>query len=78
MQLAHYLYDLQRAGIAAKGLLMFPTERKRVEVELTDELEAELDLTYAAIRRLVGAAAPPPAKNCKYCKKCAYAEYCWS
>ena len=77
-QLAHYLYDLQKAGIAAKGLLMFPTEKKRVEVELTDELKAELDAVYAAIHRLAEADVPPPAKEGKYCRKCAYAEYCWS
>ena len=78
MQLAHYLYDLQKAGIPAKGLLMFPTEKKRVEVELTDDLRAELDAVYAAIRNLTEEVAPPPAETCRYCKKCAYAEYCWS
>ena len=78
MQLAHYLYDLQKAGIDAKGLLMFPEERKRTEVELTDGLKAELDSIYAAIRALTENATPPRAEMCKYCGKCAYSEYCWS
>lgn len=78
MQLAHYLYDLRKAGISAKGLLMFPAEKKRVEVELTDDLMTELDVVYASIRKLTETSTPPPAETCKYCRKCAYAEYCWS
>ena len=78
MQLAHYLYDLRKAGIEAKGLLMFPTEKKREEVRLTPEIMAELDDIYAKIEELTERSAPPPAKMGKYCKKCAYAEHCWS
>lgn len=77
LQLAHYLYELQKAGIEARGVLMFPTEKKRVEVELTDEAIAELDSIYAEIEALVRRASPPAAEFCKYCGKCAYAEYCW-
>ena len=77
LQLAHYLYDLRKAGIEAQGVLMFPTEKKRVEVVLTDELMAELDAAYDAIGTLVRRDAPPAAESCKYCGKCAYAEYCW-
>ncbi|RRD63468.1 CRISPR-associated protein Cas4 [Fretibacterium sp. OH1220_COT-178] len=77
LQLAHYLYDLQKAGIEARGVLMFPTEKKRVEVELTDALKAELDCVYAEIESLAQRNVPPPAEHCKYCGKCAYAEYCW-
>jgi len=77
LQLAHYLYDIRKAGIEARGILMFPTEKKRVEVVLTDELAAELDSIYAGIEELVRKDAPPAAESCKYCRKCAYAEYCW-
>lgn len=77
LQLAHYLYDLRKAGIEARGILMFPTEKKRVEVVLTDELASELDSVYAGIEELVRKDAPPAAESCKYCRKCAYAEYCW-
>ena len=77
LQLAHYLYDLRKAGIEARGVLMFPTEKKRVEVVLTDELASELDSVYAGIEELVRKDAPPAAESCKYCRKCAYAEYCW-
>ncbi|MBQ7263699.1 MAG: Dna2/Cas4 domain-containing protein, partial [Synergistaceae bacterium] len=30
------------------------------------------------IEELTERSAPPPAKMGKYCKKCAYAEHCWS
>ena len=77
LQLAHYLYDLKKEGIEAKGLLLFPTEKKRIEVELTVELMKELDSIYAEIEKLTNTALPPPLEHCKYCSKCAYGEYCW-
>ena len=57
---------------------MFPTEKKRVEVQLTEELMAELDGVYAKIAELTARELPPSAEMGKYCKKCAYADYCWS
>ncbi|NLL37349.1 MAG: CRISPR-associated protein Cas4 [Fretibacterium sp.] len=77
LQLAHYLYELKKAGFLAKGLLLFPTEKKRVPVELTEELQAELDSLYAEIYALTEQAEVPLAERCKYCGKCAYGEYCW-
>lgn len=46
MQLAYYLYRLKETGIQAKGILSFPRERKRTPVELTPELEKELEKIY--------------------------------
>jgi CRISPR-associated exonuclease Cas4 len=78
LQLAHYLYALKKEGIEAKGELHFPTEKKRIDVILTDDLMSELDSIYSAIEMLASQEAPPPAVWSKYCPKCAYAEYCWS
>jgi CRISPR-associated exonuclease Cas4 len=78
LQLAHYLYALKKEGIEAKGVLHFPTEKKRVDVILTDNLISELESIYAAILALTSNDTPPPAVWSKYCPKCAYAEYCWS
>ena len=78
MQLAHYLYDMQKDGVEARGLLMFPTEKKREEVELTQELKDQLDAIYEGIREVTRQDAPPPAAMCRYCRKCAWSEYCWA
>ena len=78
LQLAHYLYELYKAGIEADGVLAFPKEKKRLLVELTDDLRNTLDNIYAEIKALTERPAPPSAKKCTYCNKCSYAEYCWS
>jgi CRISPR-associated exonuclease Cas4 len=78
LQLTHYLYALRKEGIEAKGVLHFPTEKKRVDVILTDDLISELESIYSAIVTLTSKRAPPLAAWSKYCSKCAYAEYCWS
>lgn len=78
MQLAYYLYRLKENGIFARGLLSFPEERKRVPVELTPELERELEKVFAEIEQIVFRNLPPPAAKTGYCKNCGYREFCWS
>jgi CRISPR-associated exonuclease Cas4 len=78
LQLAHYLYALKKEGIEAKGVLHFPTEKKRTDVVLTDDLMSELESIYSAIMMLTSQETPPPTTWSKYCSNCAYAEYCWS
>jgi CRISPR-associated exonuclease Cas4 len=78
LQLAHYLYALRKEGVEAKGALHFPTEKKRTDVILTDDLISELESIYSDIVKLTSQESPPPAEWSKYCSKCAYAEYCWS
>ena len=46
LQLAHYLYQLEKEGITAKGVLLYPKEKKRTEVFLSDELRNELERVY--------------------------------
>jgi len=78
MQLAFYLSELQQRGIKAKGELRFPKEKRKEEVKLDEQTEHELDMVRREILRILYLTQPPlPAKN-KYCKKCAYAEFCWS
>jgi CRISPR-associated exonuclease Cas4 len=78
LQLAHYLYELRKEGIEAKGVLHFPTEKKRIDVTLTDSSISELESIYSSIVMLTSQKSLPLAKWSKYCSKCAYAEYCWS
>lgn len=78
LQLGYYLWRLDREEIEASGEILVPEERKRETVELTPALRAEVERTVATIEALVQEPAPPPAKKIPFCKRCAYAEFCWS
>lgn len=78
MQLGYYLWRLAREGMEASGEILVPKERKREIVELTPDLEAEVERTVEEIEALVAEPSPPPAVKIPFCKNCAYAEFCWS
>ena len=78
MQLAFYLYRLRKVGVDVKGELLIPKEKKRISVELTADIENELKDVFHQIKEIMIRDNPPePVKN-KYCKKCAYREFCWA
>jgi len=78
MQLAFYLKRLKEHGIEAKGQLLFPKEKKKLQVELTADMEQELQRAETAIRELISQQHPPPAKKNRFCPKCGYNEFCWA
>jgi len=78
LQLAFYLYRLKEVGIVAKGVLLFPKERRRIPMELDAELEEKLKEMFSEIEAIIQNPLPPPPKRIKYCTHCAYREFCWS
>lgn len=78
LQLGYYLWRLSEEGMEASGEILVPAERKREIVELTPELKEEVESTVATIEALVRELGPPPARKIPFCKRCAYAEFCWS
>ena len=78
MQLAFYLSELKQRGIKATGELRFPREKRKEEVVLDEETEQELDRVRREILRILYLPKPPEPAKIRVCKKCAYAEFCWS
>jgi len=78
MQLCYYLYILRDYGIEAEGELLFPKEKKKEKVVLTDEVVKELENTIKEIREIVSQELPPKAVKIGYCTNCGYREFCWS
>jgi len=78
MQVAYYLYRLKEMGIKAKGRLLLPKERKRETVELTAELEEKVKKLEKETEDLISLSKPPELKKTKFCRKCAYFEFCFS
>lgn len=78
MQLAFYLNELRQRGVEARGELRFPKEKRKELVILNEETERKLDFVQREILRILYLPKPPEPKKINFCKKCAYAEFCWS
>ena len=78
MQLAFYLRELKGRGIEAKGELLFPKEKRKEEVELTPELEHQLDVAAIEIEKIAQQDTPPLLRKIPLCRNCAYKEFCWA
>ena len=77
-QLLYYLYILEKRGIEARGELLFPEERRKEKVELTDVSRERLENTINEIKKLTAIPRPPEPKKIVFCNNCAYNEYCWA
>jgi CRISPR-associated exonuclease Cas4 len=78
MQLAFYLRELKRLGIEAEGEILFPDEKKKCIVQLSPDIEKELETAIDKIETLIRQDIPPQAKTNPFCKRCAYQEFCWA
>ncbi len=80
-QLLFYLKVLKSKGIVRKGRLEFVEKNKKdkkvIIVELTEEIEKELDNYISSIEQLLAQEKPPECIQTNTCKKCAYYEYCY-
>jgi len=77
-QLLFYLLQLKEMGIKARGELLFPEERDKLEVLLDDDGEKEIRQVMQDIEAIVRMDRPPEVAKTKYCRNCAYSEFCWS
>lgn len=78
MQLSFYLLKLKENGVNAKGEILIPKERRKISVELTNDLETELKQTISEIEKIIAEVRIPPKEKIRFCTHCAYREFCWS
>lgn len=80
-QLLFYLHILKEKGVIRKGRLEFlkkgKSNKKIVYVELTEEVERELEKHIQSIESLLEMDIVPEVIHKSTCKKCAYYEYCY-
>ncbi len=80
-QLLFYLRVLKEKGIIRKGKLEFiekrKTDKKTYILELTDEIECQLEQYMKEIIQLVSGDEIPERIQSSKCRKCAYYEYCY-
>lgn len=78
MQLLYYLWYLDEVlDIQKEGILAYPRERKREQVELDDESRAEVESTVEGIIEVVKRDTPPALEKKPYCDSCLYQDICW-
>jgi CRISPR-associated exonuclease Cas4 len=78
MQLLYYLKELKSKGVIAKGELRFPEEKRKETVILDATAEQELERVERDILRIIYQELPPPPEKIKWCRNCAYANFCWA
>ena len=78
LQVKYYLYYLKQKGVPGiTARIDYPLLKKSLEVELTDEDEAEIKTKLGEIRKIVNADIPPKLKKKSICKSCAYFDLCF-
>jgi CRISPR-associated exonuclease Cas4 len=79
VQLLYYLYYLRyKKGVqVTKGVINYPKERKIIEIELTKERKEEIENILSKIKEITSQPKPPQPTYKKYCRKCAYFEFCF-
>ncbi|HEX8137559.1 MAG TPA: CRISPR-associated protein Cas4 [Pyrinomonadaceae bacterium] len=78
MQLLYYLYYLKLKGVEGlRGQIDYPKLRETKVVELTPELEREVEQALVEMKRIVNARSAPEVEWMKICRSCSYAELCW-
>ncbi|KEI16697.1 CRISPR-associated protein Cas4 [Clostridium haemolyticum] len=78
MQLMYYLFYLKSMGINKKGSINYVKEKKTEEIELTCDMEKEVQYALIDINKITNSDKPPKLKKLPYCTKCAYYQFCFS
>jgi len=78
-QVLYYLWYLKKVkGIKnVRGVIVYPTERRRVYLDLTPDEEKRIEDILRDINSIISRSKPPPPIYRKFCRKCAYFEFCW-
>lgn len=79
MQLLYYLYYLKhKKGVEGlRGQIDYPKLRETKAVELTPELEREVEAALMGMKEIVGSKRAPEVEWMKVCRSCSYADLCW-
>ena len=76
-QLKYYLYYLKKRGVEGlKGEIDYPLLKRREIVELTEDDELKMNEILEDITQIKGLLLPPSCKIQRFCKSCAYYEFC--
>lgn len=77
-QLLYYMYYLKHEKNIDNiiGYLDYPSNREKIQIELTEEKESMLEEIIEDIKDIISGGTPKP-KMSRICRKCAYFEFCF-
>lgn len=78
-QMLYYLWYMKNIkGIEnICGVINYPKEKRRIEIFLTPKNEGEMVKILKEINQIISLPQPPKPERKKYCRSCAYFEFCW-
>jgi CRISPR-associated exonuclease Cas4 len=78
-QLKYYIYHLQTRGVNCScGVLHYPNNMRKVEVEFTQQDRVLLEQALAEIQEIQKNQVPPTRLARKMCTRCAYFDFCYA
>jgi CRISPR-associated exonuclease Cas4 len=78
-QLQFYIYLINISKINMKIIkAIIQTKSTKVIVDISDKIMLEVENNFLEIEKLIKLNKPPLFKEIKFCKKCAYNDYCFS
>lgn len=76
-QLLYYLWYLDKFyNDKREGVLAYPTERKRTQIELTEENKKKIEGLILSVYNMYQSESPPKFKKKPVCDSCAYKDIC--
>ncbi|MBC7196128.1 MAG: CRISPR-associated protein Cas4 [Deferribacterales bacterium] len=78
MQLAFYLSKLKKHGINVEGEILIPKEKKRITLNLDENIENLLQAAIENMEEIAQKTSPPPVIRNSFCRKCAFIEFCYA
>lgn len=75
-QLYYYLYTIKDIEPDAKGVLVYPKEKKREEIRLDKNIILEIEEIIGGINEIMKMKTPPKAVKKRYCRGCSFYELC--
>ncbi len=78
LQVKYYMWAFKKKGIKVLyALIRYPRLRRVQKVYLSPEDEREIERILEGISQTLSDPVPPEPINAKYCKRCAYYEFCY-
>ena len=77
MQVYYYLFYLEQLGIYKTGEINYVKEKKKIKLELTNEIKNKILKSIEDINKLKNSELPPKVRKTGICSKCSYHNLCF-